>query len=165
MILVFYFYFIYVIKIHMKVILLKDVKNCGKKGDVKNVSDGYARNHLLLKGLAQLATYSALDELEDQMREKELEASKDLEEVQRIAEEIDNLNVVISAKVDENGTLYGSIDEASIQKAIADLGFSIPKPAIEIKEPFKEVGDYPLKLQFDHGLEVDITLTIKEETK
>ena len=149
----------------MKVILLKDVKNCGKQGDVKNVSDGYARNHLLSKGLARLATYSALDELEDQMREKELASSRDLEGVQKIAEEIDNLNVVISTKVDEGGTVYGSIDENSIQKAIEDLGFSIPRSSISIKEPFKEVGEYPLKLQFDHGLEVDITLTIKEETK
>ena len=154
---------IYIIKI-MKVILLQDVKNCGRKGEVKSVPDGYARNHLISKGLARLATYSALDELDEQMRQQELDTTRELVVVQQKVEEMDGLNVTIRAKVDnETGTLYGAIDKHSIKQAIADMGFEVEASHIRLKEPIKQVGEHPVKLQFDHGLEADINVIIEAE--
>ena len=92
------------------------------------------------------------------MRQKEIDAARDLERVQSVVEEIDNLTVVIKATVDENGTLYGSVDKDAVYQAITDLGFEIEQSNVKLDEPIKELGEYPMKLQFDHGLEADITV-------
>lgn len=147
----------------MKIILLEDVKNCGRKGQVKHVSDGYARNYLLPNNLATLATYSALDSLEEEMRQREMEANQELMAVQKLAEEVENLNVYIRAAVDENGTLYGGITKHDIQQAIKDMNFTVDESAIMIDKPIKNTGEHPVTLQFDQGLEAQITVIVEAE--
>ena len=147
----------------MKIILLEDVKNCGRKGQVKHVSDGYARNYLLPNKLATLATYSALDSLEEEMRQHEMEANQELATVQQLAEQVENLNVYIRAAVDENGTLYGAITKKDIQQAMQDMNFSINESAVMIDKPMKQTGEYPVTLQFDQGLEAQIKVIVEAE--
>lgn len=147
----------------MKIILLEDVKNCGRKGQVKHVSDGYARNYLLPNKLATLATYSALDSLEEEMRQRELEANQELVAIQKLAEGIENLNVYIRASVDENGTLYGGVAKKEIQQAMQDMNFSIDESAIMIDKPIKHTGEYPVTLQFEQGLEAQIKVIVEAE--
>ncbi|MFZ5559831.1 MAG: 50S ribosomal protein L9 [Patescibacteria group bacterium] len=147
----------------MKVILLQDVENLGKKDDVKNVANGYARNFLFPKKLAKLATKEAIEELE---RQKELEAKKAEEELKKVEElvsQIDGLEFEIIEKVDENGKLYGSVNEVRVAKILKEKGFDIKKKQIKIPQPIKELGEFPVTILFDHGLEAEIKLIVIEE--
>ena len=147
----------------MKVILLQDVEDLGKKGDVKNVADGYARNFLFPKKLAMFATEEAIAELEKQ---KELEAKiaeEELKEVQVIVAQIDGLEFEVVEKIDESGKLYGSINEVRIAKILKDKGFDIKKKQIKSPQPIKETGEFPITILFDHGLEAEIKIIVVEE--
>ena len=147
----------------MKVILLQDVEDLGKKGDVKNVADGYARNFLFPKNLAKLAIEEAIAELEKQ---KELEAQKageELKKIQELVSQIDGLEFEVLEKIDESGKLYGSINEVRIAKILKDKRFDIKKKQIKIPQPIKETGEYPITILFDHGLEAEIKLIVMEE--
>lgn len=149
----------------MKVILLQDIENLGKKNDVKNVADGYARNFLFPKNLAKPASKQALEELKKQ---KELEAQKaeeDLKKVQEIVAQIDRLEIETLVKVDEQGKLYGSINEIKIGQILKEKGFDIKKDQIKIPQPIKEIGEYPVTILFDHGLEAEIKIIVIEEKK
>jgi len=149
----------------MKVILLKDVEDIGKKGDVKNVSDGYARNFLFAKKLAKSATRQSIEELK---KEKELEAQQaeqELQQIQQTVSQIDGLEIEIPAKADESGKLYGAINEVKLSAIFKERGFDIKKNQIKIPQPIKVVGEYPITILFDHGLEADIKIIIIEEAK
>jgi large subunit ribosomal protein L9 len=145
----------------MKVILLADVKNIGRKWEVKRVSDGYARNFLFPKNLARLASQDALDELDDELRRQEQAANVELEQTQETVAAVDGIDVPISVKADESGTLYSALGEADVQKALIDMGFTIPHGVIKFKEPIKEVGEYKVMLEFEHGLEAELKVVVE----
>lgn len=147
----------------MKVILLDNIKKLGKKWDIKHVADGYARNFLLPRGLVRLATQDALDDLDEELRKREMIATEELEHVEGAAESLDGLEVILHMKVEESGTLYAAVNQDMIQKRLKDLGFKVPKKAIKIKDPIKELGEYKVMLEFDHGLEAELKLIIEEE--
>lgn len=149
----------------MKVILLKDIENLGKESDVKEVADGYARNFLLPNNLVMLATKAALEELE---KKKELELKKAEEELKRTQElvsQIDGQEIEILVKVKDNGEIYGSITPFKINQALKKKGFDIKKTQVTLKEPIKKIGEYPVTINFDHGLEAEIKTIIAEEKK
>ena len=149
----------------MKIILLKDIKNLGKEGDVKEVADGYARNFLLPKNLVKIATKKALGELE---KEKELEAKKaekELKAIQEIVSQVDGQEIGISMKLKENGEIYGSVTPYKISQALKKKGFDVKKIQISLKEPIKKLGEYPATVNFDHGLEAEVKVIVAEEVK
>lgn len=149
----------------MKVILLKDVEEIGKKGDVKSVADGYARNFLFAKNLAKPATKQAIKELE---KEKEVEAQmaeQELNKIQETVSQIDGLEFEVMEKTDENGKLYGSLNDLKIVKILKDKGVDVKKNQIKIPQPIKAVGEYPVTVTFDHGLEAEIKIIVVEEVK
>ena len=149
----------------MNVILLKDVEELGKRGDVKSVADGYDRNFLFAKNLAKPATKQTLKELEV---EKELEAQiaeQELKKIEGIVSQIDGLEIELTEKMDEGGKLYGAINEVKIAKILKDKGLDIKKKQIKIPQPIKAVGEYPVTITFDHGLEAEIKIIIIEEAK
>lgn len=148
----------------MKVILLKDVAGLGKKGDIKNAADGHARNFLIPKKLVIPATDKAVKELE---HEKEIEAQRaeqDLQHIEETVSQIDGLEIEVPAKMDETGKLYGSINDQKISQLFKSRGFDIKKNQIKILQPIKEVGEYPITIIFDHGLEAEIKLIIIDES-
>ena len=147
----------------MKLILLEDLKDIGKKGEVKYVKTGYARNYLIPQGKARLATQDALDEIDEQLRQEEMVASQELAKAQRIAERSDGVTVFVKAKTDENGTIYGGIGAVHIQKALSDAGIEVQETNIQLNEPFKQVGDYQVQLNLEHGIEAFINLVIEPE--
>jgi large subunit ribosomal protein L9 len=147
----------------MKVILLKDVENVGKKDEIKNVANGYARNFLFPKKLAKIATQEAIAKLEKQKELEEKEAEQALKATQEIVEKIDGLEIEVPVKVDEQGKLYGSINDVEISKLFKEKGFEINKNQIKIPQPIKEIGEYPITILFDHNLEAEIKLIIVEE--
>ena len=147
----------------MKVILLKDIDNLGKEGDVKEVADGYARNFLLPKKLVKVATKKTLSELE---KEKELVAKKaeeELKAIQEIVSQVDGREIEISMKLKEGGKIYGSVTPYKISRALKQKGFDLKKTQISLKEPIKKLGEYSVIVNFDHGLEADVKVIIVEE--
>lgn len=149
----------------MKIILLKDVEKLGKKFDVKDVADGYARNFLIPQGLAKPATETALRELETEKAAVELAAELDLKKTEETVQELDGQEIEIQVKIGDDGKLFGSVTPLKIVKAIQKKGFDIKKNQIKLEEPIKEVGEYEVTLELDHGLEAKIKIIVTEEIK
>ncbi len=149
----------------MKVILLQDIEKLGKKFDVKEVADGYARNFLLPNNLVKPATEEALKQL---MAEKEAAAKKaelELRETEGAVAQLDGQEVEVNTKVDESGKLFGSITVVKMAKILKDKGFNVSKNQIKLAEPIKETGEYDIVVEFPHGLEAKIKIIVVEEKK
>jgi len=147
----------------MRVILLQDIENIGKKYDIKEVADGYARNFLIPKSLAKPATEEALLWLETQKEIEAKKAEEDLKKVQEIASAIDDQEVIIPVKVGEDGQLFESINVQKIFEKLKELGFNVKKTQIELPESIKELGEFPVKIKFEHNLEAEIKVIVVEE--
>ncbi len=149
----------------MRVIILQDVENLGKKGDVKEVADGYARNFLLPNKLVKLATNAALEELEKIQDLEAKKAEEALKHMQEIVSQIDGQEIEILVKIKETGEIYGSVTPFKISQALKKKGFDIKKTQVILKEPIKKTGEHPVTINFDHGLEAEIKAIIVEEPK
>lgn len=147
----------------MKVVLFRDVEKLGKKYEVKEVKPGYARNFLLPQGLAKQATKSVLKWVEMQ---KDIETKKEeegLKEVQQLASGIEGQEMVIAVKVGEDGQMFESITVQKISDKLKELGFNIKKNQIILTSPIKELGEFPIKIKFNHNLEAEIKVILTEE--
>ena len=147
----------------MKIILLQDVNDLGKKYDVKEVKNGYARNFLLPQKLAQAATKKALKWLEDQKEIIVKEAEEDLKRAQELASKLDGAEVAINVRIGEEGQLFESINSQKIAEKLKEMGFEVKKSQIKLEEPIKELGEFPIKISLDHNLEAEISLIISGE--
>ena len=128
----------------MKVILTKDVKAQGKKGDVIDVSDGYARNYLFPNGLAEPATSSALNSIkisrEAEARRRKIEHDEAVELCKRLA----GLTVTVKIKTGANGKLFGALNTAAVSDALKEMGIELDNKKIVIPEPIKALGHYTI---------------------
>jgi large subunit ribosomal protein L9 len=148
----------------MKVILTKDVAGTGKKGQVLEVADGYARNFLLKKGLGEVATKDAVSKLEQHGAKLKKMAEQELEQNQKLAEKIDGAEIEMGGKVNAEGTLYASITPQKIASELKkQIGVAIMPKNIVIPHPIKDIGDHEVKIKFSHGLESDLRVTVYEE--
>jgi len=147
----------------MRVILLQDVENLGKKYDVKEVKDGYARNFLIPRGLVKQATGKALKCLEDQKEIEKKKAEEELKKIQELASKIDGIELVILTKIGEEGQLFEKITSQKIFEKLKELGFEIAKNQIDLPEPIQELGEFPVKIRFSHNLEPEISVIVTEE--
>ncbi|MBD5092406.1 MAG: 50S ribosomal protein L9 [Clostridiales bacterium] len=144
----------------MKVILLKDVKGTGKKGDVVEVNDGYARNFLIKKGMAQEGTAQNVFALEQRKKALNAKIAAERAEAQAIAEKLKDVTVKVSAKCGENGgRMFGSVTSEMISEAIKQLGYDVDKKKIDTKESIREFGTFEIVLR----LYPEVTQTIKIE--
>ncbi len=152
----------------MQVLLLKDVSGVGKAGEVKNVSDGFARNYLIPKGLAKIATKGVLAEAKQRMEAQKRRMEKELATAEELAGKIRAIKLEFEAKAGETGTLYGSITNADIAEKLSEaLGQEIDKRKVVLKRPIHEIGDYtvPVKLAGNITAEVVVIVTAAEESK
>jgi large subunit ribosomal protein L9 len=147
----------------MKVILLQNVEDLGKKYEVKEVKDGYAQNFLLPEKLAKPATKEALKWLEDQKEVISKEAEEDLKKAQELASKIDGLELTIAVKVGDEGQMFESVNSQKIVEKLKESGFEVKKSQVILENPIKELGEFPIKLNLDHNLEVEIKVIITEE--
>ena len=147
----------------MKIILLQDIDNLGKKYEIKEVADGYARNFLIPKGLAKPATKENLKWLETQKEIEVKKAEEELKKVEAVATNIDGQEIIILVKVGAEGQLFESITSQKIYEKLKELGFEIKKSQIDLPEPIKELGEYPVKIKFEHNLEAEIKIIVVEE--
>jgi len=148
----------------MKVIFLKDAAK-GKRGEIKEVADGYARNFLLPKGLALPATPSAIKAAKVLSDEKAESQARQREELSRIVQELEGKELHFKAKAGAKGRLHGAITTASIADELSRLtGFEIDKKKIELEEPLHHVGSYDVMINLGTGTEAKIKVVIEEET-
>lgn len=148
----------------MKVILTKDVENLGKEGEVKEVADGFARNFLFPKNMAEPATDAAIQNAEVKKKKKAESAKLELEVAQKLAEQLEGRELYIKVK-EEEGKLFGSVNEKTIAKSFKDEGISINPESIKLVEPIKEMGEYDAQISLDHGLEANIRIILVGEEK
>jgi len=144
----------------MKVILLKDVPNLGRKNDVKTVADGFARNFLFPKQMARAATEQAVKEAVQRKSAKAKKQELDLKETEELIKKIDGMDVEIESRSSEAGTLYAGIGFDEIREAFEKKKIDISGSVLKGDPEIKEVGEYELVLQFPHNLEADVRLSI-----
>src|SRR5699024_3846280 len=133
----------------MKVILLEDVKSLGKKGEIVNVSDGYARNLILPKRLGVEATPKNLNDLKLQKANEEKVAQENLEAARAFAKDLEDKEIILTLKVSEGGRTFGSVYTKEIPEAAKDqLGLDIDKKKLQLPSPIKNLGvtQVPVKL-------------------
>lgn len=137
----------------MKVIFLQDVKGQGKKGEIKNVSDGYAKNFLLPKGVAVEATNSNLNDIKG--KNESIQYQKDMaeENARALAKKLENVVVTLSVKAGDSGKLFGSITAKDIaDKLKADTKIDIDKRKIVLPDGIKSLGNYTLEIKLHPGI-------------
>ena len=147
----------------MKVILLQDVPKLGKKLEVKEVADGHAQNHLIPKGLVKPATKEALEWVEMQKELVGKGAEESLAKSQEMASQLDDREVQLSMKVGEEGQLFESVNAQKIADRLKEMGYDVKKSQVKLEESLKELGEFPVKLGFEHNLEAEIRVIIAEQ--
>ena len=148
----------------LKVILLEDVKALGKKGEVVNVSDGYARNMLLPKKLGVEATPKNLNDLKLQKANQEKVAQENLEAAKVLAKDLEGKKVVLTLKVGEGGKTFGSVAAKEISDAVkAQLGIDIDKKKLVMEGPIKALGTTKVPVKIHPKVTGTLNVEIKEE--
>ncbi|MBR5739758.1 MAG: 50S ribosomal protein L9 [Firmicutes bacterium] len=147
----------------MKVILLETVRGSGKAGDVVNVSDGYARNLLIPKGLAQEATPQNMARLKKTQERIAKKMAEDRESAQKQAEILANTQVEIRAKAGENGKVFGSVTSKDIAEALNAQGFEIDKKKIKLDAPIKELGVTTVEIKLFNDINGKIKVNVIPE--
>lgn len=145
----------------MKVILKQDVKGTGKKGDIIEVSDGYAKNFLLKKELAEQASSVAVNSLKIQKEAEERRKAEEIKEIKALAAKIDKTEIILTIKCGENGKVFGSVTSKEIASRLEDLGYAIDKKKIILKDPIKTVGSFPVDIRMMEGVTAKIIITVK----
>ena len=149
----------------MKVILLEDVPDLGKTGDLVNVKDGYARNYLLPRKLAIAATPKNVKAFEHQKRLAEAKIRKKKSEAQSLAERIESISLTIPQKAGEEDKLFGSVTAMTIAEYLKDQeGIIIDKRKIELSEPIKRLGVYTVPVKIHPDVTANLRVwVVKEE--
>ncbi len=147
----------------MKVVLLENVDKVGKKFEIKEVKDGFARNFLIPQGLAKIATKDVLKWAAAQMEIKEKAAVEDLKKSQEVASQMDGLEVMMSVKIGEKDQLFEKITAQKIAEKLAEMGFAVKKDQITLENPIELLGEHPVKVKLDHNLEAEINVIVSEE--
>lgn len=148
----------------MKVILLADVAGTGKKGEIKEVKDGYARNCLIKKGLAQEATAQNLNLLQGQKDHAQHKIDVDTQNAKDIAAKLEGKTVVVKAKAGQNGRLFGTVTAKEVSAAIKQsLGCDVDKKKINIGMKIEGFGDFSAEARLYPGVAAKFTVSVTEE--
>jgi large subunit ribosomal protein L9 len=147
----------------MKVILNKDVKGQGKKGDIVNVNDGYARNFLLPKGYAQEADANALNSVVIKKQAEAYHKEQEKQEALAAKKALDGITVNLKLKCGESGKIFGSVTNAQISDKLQDMGYTVDKKKIVLKEALKSAGNYPVIIKLYPDISAKINVVIESE--
>jgi len=146
----------------MKVLLIKDVKGLGKAGEIKEAKDGYARNFLIPKGFAKLATPEVIREWEKEEAERKARLEAELKAINELKEKLENTKLVIKHKLGANGQLIGAVTNKEIGEKLKELGFNIEKKQIE-HTSIKAPGEYRVDIKLGHGIHAKVTVEVEGE--
>ena len=134
----------------MKVILRKNFEQLGQIGEVVEVKNGYARNYLIPRQIAYIATAGAVRALEEEKKQVVKKEAKELDEAQKLSAELENVSVTIPVKVGEEDKIFGSVTTQMIADALKEKNYDIDKRKIEIPEPIKASGIYSINIKLHH---------------
>jgi len=144
----------------MKVILSADVKNLGKKGDIVNVSDGYANNFLLKNKLAVPANAGNLNINAQEKAAQARKIKEETEEAKAIAKKLEGIVVQLAVKIGENGKTFGSVGPKEISEELTKLGYNIDRKKIELDNPIKSEGEFAVNIKLYKGVTGRLKLNI-----
>lgn len=147
----------------MKVVLLQDIKGTGKKGDVKEVSDGYARNFLFPKKLAQEVTASVMNELTNKKSAEDHRKQLELEQAKEVKNGIDGKEFIVKAKSGAGDRLFGSVTTKEIASSIEEkTGYAIDRRKIALEKDIKQYGKYEVTVKIHSGITANIIVVVEE---
>jgi len=149
----------------MEVILRDHVENVGRRGEVVKVADGYARNYLLPRKLALVATPGNLKQVERERVKLDAKEAEEKGAAEAIAARMSGIEVIISRKVGETEALYGSVTSADIAEALGKRGFEVDKRKIGLREPIKRLGSHTVPLKLHREVTVDVPVKVVAEGK
>jgi large subunit ribosomal protein L9 len=149
----------------MEVILRDHVENVGKRGEVVKVADGYARNYLLPRKLALVATPGNLKQIERERVKLDAKEAEEKTAAEAIASRMGSIQVVISRRVGETEVLYGSVTSADIAEALGTLGYETDKRKIGLREPIKKLGEVVVPLKLHREVIVQVPVRVVAEGK
>ena len=147
----------------MKVILLADVKGTGKKNDVIEVSDGYARNCLFKKKLAIEATSTEINAVQNKLKAQEFHKAEEIKKWKELAAKIKDTEIKCTVKCGENGKIFGSVTSKEIADKLVEAGYDVDKKKIILKEPIKTPGNYVVEVKFLPDVSTKIKVSVKAE--
>lgn len=147
----------------MKIILKKDVESVGSAGDLVNVSDGYARNFLIPRGLGIEASSRSMKALEDEMEVAARRVQKKKKAAQSMARQLEGVTCNISRKVGQQDKMFGSVTTKDIGNALREQGIEIDKRNILLEEPIKSLGEFSVKIKLESGVSADIKVVVAGE--
>lgn len=147
----------------MKVILQKDISNLGEAGDIKEVSNGYARNFLLPKNLVILANDSSRKAAEHQKKLIKVKKDKRRKQSEKIVGAINGMEIKFTVQAGEEGKLFGSITAMDVAKKLKEAGYEIDKRRVALANPIKEVGTFEATVKLDDGLHAEVKVLVEKE--
>jgi len=145
----------------MKVLLIQDVKSLGKKGEIKEVKEGYGRNYLIAKGFAKLATKEVIKEWEEEQKRIKEQTALEIAELKKEKEVLEKLNIKIVKKLGNNGHLYGAVTKEDIVSALKEqTKIEIDKKQIDAKN-IKSLGEHIVDIKLGHGIHAKLKITVE----
>ena len=145
----------------MKVILLQDVKGTGKKGEIHEVSDGYARNMLIKKGLAKEATAVEINSLKIKNEALEFHRKEEEKRLRDLAAKLNKNTIVCKVKAGEKGRIFGSVTSQEIANALGEQGYTVDKRMIVLNETIKSVGVYKIDIKLMSGITAKVSVKVE----
>ena len=150
----------------MKIVLLEDLPGKGKTGEIKEVSKGYAKNFLLPRGLALVATPAVMKQVESRLEREKLEESVDRGKLVELAQQIEGKEIRFKARMGAGERLFGSITAADVAEELSrSVGSAIDKKQIDIEKSFRQTGSYEIAVKLASDIKPKITVVIEEEAK
>ena len=152
------------VKGDMKIVFLQDVPRVGKKGEIKDVANGYGSNYLVPKKLALLATPAAINLADAQLQKETKQKQQMATQLSDLAQQLEGTTITIKAKVIDEERLYGSIRETDIADELSSLaGFDVDKSCVDLDEPIRQLGSYEVTIRLAKNLASKITITVTKE--
>ena len=147
----------------MQFILLQDVKGQGKKGDLVDVNEGYARNFLIKKGFAEVATPNKINDLKQKKAAADFHKQEEIKAMRALAAELKGKTFTLKIKVGQGGKVFGSVTGATIAEAMTAAGYDVDKKKIVLESPIKAVGVYDVDIKLLEGISTKIKVQVSEE--
>lgn len=147
----------------MKVIFNQDVKGTGKKGQILEVSDGYAINFLIKKGLAKKADAVSISENQAQQAAQQRIIDLEIQAAKELAKKISGTKVVVKIKTGENGKFFGSVTSKEVAESLQAQGFEIDKKQIVLNDTIKQLGEYQIEVKLYTGISAKFNLVVEAQ--
>ncbi|GEM_PF-40119 len=148
---------------YMKVILLKDVPGTGKRGEIKEVADGYAHNFLIKKKLAEPASKQSVRSVQEKEAKKLRDNQKNRQRTEQMVSRLDGAEIEVSEKTNDEGRLYAAITAQKLSSYIQKkCGITVDPKQIIIEDPIKEIGDHRVRIDLGYGLEAELSVIVSD---